>query len=121
MLLVGNLRLSLVERIRRDYPDLPQTAMIGKAEVDRYRALYVEELLLAEHGELSVLDKQVAQSLANQDTIAEDIEQSYADKRPLGDRFADNLAQFGGSWAFLIGFGVALAIWMAANSILTGH
>ena len=53
--------------------------MIGKTEVDRYRALYVEELLLAEHGELSVLDKQVAQSLANHDTIAEDIEQSYAD------------------------------------------
>ncbi len=121
MVLVGNLRPSLVERIRRDYPDLPQTAMIGKTEVDRYRALYVEELLLAEHGELSVLDRQVAQSLANQDTIAEDIEQSYADKRPLGDRFADNLAQFGGSWAFLIGFGVALAIWMAANSILAGR
>ena len=121
MILVGNLRPSLVERIRRDYPDLPQTAMIGKTEVDRYRALYVEELLLAEHGELSMLDRQVAQSLANHDTIAEDIEQSYADKRPLGDRFADNLALFGGSWAFLIGFGVALAIWMAANSILAGR
>ena len=121
MVILGDLRPSLVERIHRDFPDLPLTATIGKTEVDRYRALYVEELLLAEHGELTVLDKQVAQSLANHDTIAEDIEQSYADKRPLGDRFADNLAKFGGSWEFLIGFGLALAIWMAANSILTGR
>ena len=121
MVMLGDIRPSLVERIHRDFPDLPQTAMIGKAEIDRYRALYVEELLLAEHGELSSLDKQVAQSLANQDTIAENIERSYADKRPLGDRFADNLAQFGGSWVFLLGFGMVLAVWMAANSILTGH
>lgn len=115
---LADIRPTLADRIHRDFPGLPMTATIAKTEVDRYRAIYVEELLLAEHGELSALDKQVAQSLAHHDTIAENIEDSYADKRPVGDRFADNLAQFGGSWAFLIGFGVALAIWMAVNELL---
>ncbi len=118
---LADLRPSLAERIHRDFPDLPLGSTIAKTEVDRYRAIYVEELLLAEHGELSALDKQVAQSLAHHETIAENIEDSYADKRPVGDRFADNLAQFGGSWIFLIGFGVLLSIWMLANSVLIGH
>lgn len=121
MLALGDLRPSLVERIQKDHTALTSTSTIAKTEVDRYRAIYVEELLLAEHGELSVLDKQVAQSLANHDTIAEDIEQTYHEKRPIGDRFADNLARFGGSWTFLIGFGAVLAAWMLANSVLQKH
>jgi len=35
----------------------------------------------------------------------------------LGDRLADRIAQFGGSWAFLICFAVTLFLWMAVNSV----
>jgi uncharacterized membrane protein len=121
LVLLGDLRPSLAERILKDYPEVLLTALISKLEVDRYRALYVEEMLLAEHGELSELDKQVAQSLANHDTIAENVDESYDEKRPLGDRLADHLAHFGGSWIFLIGFAVMLAVWMLGNSELAGH
>jgi uncharacterized membrane protein len=120
LLMLGNIRPSLVERIQRDYPGLPQTALVSKTEVDKYRSLYIEELLLAAHGELNELDRQVAQSLANHDTIAEDIEQTYQEKRRLGDRLADNLARIGGSWNFLLGFGLALVLWIGLNSLVIG-
>ena len=37
------------------------------------------------------------------------------DERSLGERLADRVASFGGSWGFIVGFSVALALWMAWN------
>ena len=39
------------------------------------------------------------------------------DRFTFGDRLADRIAQFGGSWTFLIWFGVTLLVWMALNSL----
>jgi CRP/FNR family cyclic AMP-dependent transcriptional regulator len=38
----------------------------------------------------------------------------------FGQRIADSVAQFGGSWAFIITFGVVLVVYTAANVVL-GH
>jgi uncharacterized membrane protein len=37
------------------------------------------------------------------------------DDRSVGQRLADNVAAIGGSWAFIAGFGVVLAVWMSWN------
>lgn len=37
------------------------------------------------------------------------------DERRFGERLADRVAVLGGSWAFIIGFSVALLLWMAWN------
>src|SRR6266436_3275936 len=86
------LRPSLADRIRVDHPELGPEALISRAEVARYRALYVEELLQAEH-----------------------VEAEFEDQRTLGERMSDHLASFGGSWTFIIIFGVWLAMWVVFN------
>jgi uncharacterized membrane protein len=115
---LGSLRPSLTEQIMRDHPKLSHEALISTVELDKYRMKYVEDMLLAEHGELTALDREVAKSIAEHDTIAENIEDVYDDHRSIGDRLADNLAKFGGSWYFLIGFGIFLACWMALNVLI---
>lgn len=112
---IDSLRPSLAERIQRDFPDLPRNAKISYGELARYQMLYVEELLQQEHGEFSELDRQVAESIANQDTIAENTEEEYIEHRTVGEKLSDGLASFGGSWAFLISFGGLLLVWMAYN------
>jgi uncharacterized membrane protein len=112
------LRPSLVDRIRIDHPSLPTDALISRAELARYRTVYVEELLKAEHGELTELDRQVAESIASHDTLAENIDAEFDVQRTLGERLSDHLASFGGSWTFIIIFGVALAIWIAGNQFV---
>ncbi|WP_449256729.1 DUF1003 domain-containing protein [Bosea sp. (in: a-proteobacteria)] len=112
---IGTLRPALVEHIRNDFPDLPDDALISLKELARYRTRYVEEILREEHGEYSDLDREVAESIARQETIAENVEDDFEEHRTLGERFSDNLASFGGSWAFLISFGVVLLGWMALN------
>jgi uncharacterized membrane protein len=112
---IDDLRPTLAERIRSDYPDLPANAKISLGELARYRMLYVEELLQQEHGEFTELDRQVAESISKQDTIAENTEEEYEEHRTVGERLSDHLASFGGSWWFLTSFAIVLFIWMAFN------
>ena len=112
---LGSLRPSLADRIREDHPDLQDDAHIAINEAERYRTLYVEEMLKLEHGELTELDRQVAESLADHDTIVENIEEEFEETRTFGERVSDGLASFGGSWAFLISFFLVLIVWMAIN------
>ena len=114
---VEELRPTLSERIKRDFPELPRNAMISVRELARYRMLYLEELLQQEHGEFTELDRQVAESIAKQDTIAENTEEEFEEKRTFADKLSDQLASFGGSWRFLITFGVVLCVWMGINII----
>lgn len=117
LIALDTLRPSLADRIRQDYPDLPPDALVSRSEVARYRSIYVAELLHAEHGELTELDRRVAESIATQDTLAENVDEEYADHRTFGEKLSDHLASFGGSWAFLISFAVFLGIWMLFNLI----
>jgi CRP/FNR family cyclic AMP-dependent transcriptional regulator len=42
------------------------------------------------------------------------------EEETFGERIADNVARFGGSWTFIITFGAILVIYTAANEILRG-
>lgn len=112
---VGSLRPALAEHIRVDYPELSEDALISNKALAGYRTRFVAELLAEEHGEYSDLDRQVAESIAAQDTIAENIEEDYDEHRSFGEQVSDGLAAFGGSWAFLISFALVLVAWMAVN------
>ncbi len=113
---VDMIRPKLVARMKQDHPALAPDAIIARSEVDRYRALYVQDLLREESGELSEIHRQVANSLANEATLAENTEAQYIDTRSFADRLSDHLASFGGSWRFLIAFAVFIAVWMAINA-----
>ena len=114
-----NLRPSLVARIRQDHPELSGDAFVSKAELGKYRTIYVEELLRAEHGDLTLLDEQVAKSLATHQTLAENIDAEFDVERTFGEKLSDQIAKFGGSWTFIISFFVVLMIWIVFNQALS--
>jgi uncharacterized membrane protein len=111
-------RPALSERILADHPGLEPHALVGRDEVARYRARYVEDLLKDERGEVSELDRQVSESLATHETLAANVEEEFTEKRSIGERMSDALARLGGSWGFLIGFAVVLAAWITLNVVL---
>jgi len=108
-------RPAIIERIREERPDLPAEGLICRRDLDRFRSDYVSELLTRERGELTRLEQDVVQSLADHETLAENIEAEFAGHRTFGERLSDHLASFGGSWTFIILFGAVLAVWMAFN------
>lgn len=112
---LDTVRPSLAERIRRDHPDLATDAMISQPVLAKFRTRYVEELLRDESGDISELEKRVAESLANNDTLAENTEEEFEDRRTFGEMVSDHLASFGGSWMFILSFCFMLGIWIAFN------
>jgi uncharacterized membrane protein len=114
-------RPAIIERIRQENPDLTADGFICRADLDRFRSSYVSQLLTRERGELTRLEHEVVKSLADHETLAENIEAEYAERRTLGERMSDRLASFGGSWTFISLFGVVLLVWMGFNLAEAGR
>jgi uncharacterized membrane protein len=112
---VAVLRPALVERLRSERGEVPPDALISRREVDRLRMEHIADLLREERGELTALDREVVESLANHDILSENVEEEIEDARSFGERLSDHLATFGGSWSFLISFAIILAAWLALN------
>jgi len=120
LIALNTVRPSLAERIRQDHPELLDDAMISRGALDEYRKLYVHDLLRAESGDITELERQVAESLATHAVLAENVEDDFVENRSIGERLSDHLATFGGSWSFLIVFSVFLLLWMLYNSYRGG-
>ena len=43
---------------------------------------------------------------------------AFADDRTFGERIADHIASFGGSWPFIFAFLGVIALWMVVNTVL---
>jgi uncharacterized membrane protein len=69
-----------------------------------------------EKGELSGLEESVLRSLKDHDLMATDVHEDFEDRLTLGQRMADRIATFGGSWTFLLSFFGFLLIWIGINS-----
>lgn len=52
--------------------------------------------------------------------VARDVNKELRESRTLGERVSDSLAEFGGSWTFILLFIGFLAAWTAVNTLLLG-
>ena len=66
-------------------------------------------------GELTALDHEVIKSLQQHELLSENIEKQFEGKLSFGERLSDHIAEFGGSWRFIIIFGAVLFGWIALN------
>ena len=112
----GIVRPSLASGLCATHPQLTAADVICRKHLTEERTRYVEHLLERERGEISELERQVVASLAKEETVARDIEQTWAGKRTFGERLADFVADFGGSWNFIISFFVILMTWIGFNA-----
>ncbi len=114
-------RTSVAELILSEHPNWTTDGYICLKDLNHYRTQHVENILLAEKGELSQLELDVVASFKAQDLIATDVEQEIAKKITFGEWLADKIAVFGGSWTFLISFGIVLATWIIINTLLLSN
>jgi len=111
----GAVRPAIAELIASEHPNIGTDDMICSRHIGDYRNRYVADLLDRERGELSELEKEVVESLAREETISRDVETTWEHRRTLGERVADAVADFGGSWTFIGIFFVVLVVWMGFN------
>lgn len=66
--------------------------------------------------ELGEAERLVLERTKERRTVATDINAQLIAQASLGDRIADAIARVGGSWSFIIGFCVFLALWTIGNT-----
>lgn len=108
----------IAKEIIHDHPDWSPESFICRPDLAKYRAKYVRFLLESEKGELTTLEQEVLHSIRDHELLAKNVDAEFDQKWSFGERLADRIAAFGGSWAFLICFGAFLALWIVMNSIV---
>ncbi|MBX3445302.1 MAG: DUF1003 domain-containing protein [Parvibaculaceae bacterium] len=103
--------------IRAEHPDAPADGAICPRHLNAYRDLYVRRAIEADKGELDELEREVVRSLEEDEILAENAEEVFDEELTLGQRAADVIATFGGSWAFIGSFAAVLAGWIALNVV----
>jgi len=111
-------RPAVADTIRLEHPDWLPEQFICRDDLTRYRGRYVHSLLESERGELTSLEREVVDSLREHELLSANVDLQFERQWTRGERFADRLASFGGSWTFLVCFGVFVVLWIGMNSLV---
>jgi hypothetical protein len=84
---------------------------------ERVRRL-AEQLLDTGFDKLSERECRVITGVAERSQVSRDVNSAFDEKQTFGDRLADRVAMFGGSWTFIILFLATLVAWVVLNSVV---
>ncbi|WP_353166609.1 DUF1003 domain-containing protein [Empedobacter brevis] len=101
--------------IQQDYPNFTEEDYVSIQELNKYRRQFFANLISQEKGEMEKLDQDVVEAIRNNSILSENIKEDAIKPLTTGDRIADKVASFGGSWTFIISFFIFLVAWMLLN------
>ncbi|MEZ5173693.1 MAG: DUF1003 domain-containing protein [Bacteroidia bacterium] len=113
-----DIRQGVFDLILYANPGFTTDDYISLEELNQYRRLYLTQLVEQERGEIEKIDEDVMHAIRTNSILSENITDEQDEKQSLGDRIADKIASFGGSWTFIISFFTMLIIWMIINTIV---
>lgn len=111
----GDIRAGIFEFIRLTHPGLQSDHYLSLAELNRFRRLYLTSLMEEEKGELAALDKEVMEAIRSNSILTEKLQEEIEGELTFGQKLADRIATFGGSWFFILSFFLFIVLWMIAN------
>jgi uncharacterized membrane protein len=115
---VQNLRNQLFDLLLRQHPKIDQQGVLSISAYGKLMRDYVEETLQHDKGELTRMEKEVLKSIQESELLSKNVDVTYSSKLTLGEKMADRIADFGGSWRFVLSFFAFLIIWMLSNVFL---
>ncbi|HET8713600.1 MAG TPA: DUF1003 domain-containing protein [Gemmatimonadales bacterium] len=106
----------ILDLIRQDRPDWEGKRGICPNCLEQYRAKKFIDYLEAEYKKLSDIEQAVVSKITRRGRVSRVVQTEFDANMTFGQRVADKVAQFGGSWAFIGLFGAILICWMGINS-----
>jgi uncharacterized membrane protein len=110
-----DLREGIFNLIKSEYPEFRDDCYISLEELNQYRRHYLSSLIVEEDGEIDVLDRDVMNAIRNNSVLSENIEETIGETLTTGQRLADKIATFGGSWTFILTFFIVIILWISMN------
>lgn len=111
------IRHEIEKLIMSDYPGWSDKSCICRDDFDTFRMKYIFSIIEDEKGKVEGLEDAVINSIRENEIISSDVN---AQSQPLkiGEKIADGVAAFGGSWKFIIMFFCVLLGWILLNVVL---
>ncbi|SHF29636.1 Uncharacterized membrane protein [Arenibacter palladensis] len=112
------IRKSIMDLIHKEHPKINSKKSISVSELNLYRQKYLSDYLIHEVGELSALEEDVLRTIQQEKIITSQREiLDEPSEISFGQRLADKVATFGGSWRFIILFAIFIMVWMVINIV----
>ncbi len=116
----GSIRENILNRIFGDQTTWTPDDFICKHDLTKFGADHVKLLLESEKGELQNIEENVLQSIREHELLSMNVDKEFESNWTFGERLADGLARFGGSWIFILCFGGFLVLWIVINTLVLG-
>lgn len=114
---ISALRSDLVALLRADHPGIQDQERICDDCLSELWVQLAAHDLARDRGELDDLEKSVIASLNDDKLLATNLNERVNLSLKFGDRVADKVAEFGGSWAFIISALGMISLWIVVNSL----
>lgn len=115
MVHIDLVRPSLISAIQFSHPKWKPSGYICKLDLNKVKNDYVQGVLEDEKGRLSDIEKEVLDSMKEHEILSENINSDFDRELTFGERMSDKVAEFGGSWFFIISFGFVMFLWVLMN------
>ena len=109
-----HIRKPIFDLIKSEHETFSINSLISNSEYTLYRAKYIDSLLSDDENEITDLEKKVLDSLKDNKNLSIIEEDSI--KNTFGQKIADKVAEFGGSWTFILSFLSFLIVWIIINA-----
>lgn len=118
MIKAQTIRKSILDFIIQEHTLFNENSKLSIDELNFYRQKYISEKLVNEVGELNDLKKQVVDSISKAELISNESLKEDTKKDTFGNKIADKVADFGGSWTFILSFVFFLLVWIGVNAFV---
>jgi uncharacterized membrane protein len=112
------IRTGIFDLLKNKFPDFTKDDFISIDELNQYRRIYLTSLITLEKGELATIDRDVMEAIKNNAILSENIQDEIEAELTPGQKIADKVAAFGGSWTFIVAFFSFIIVWMVINTWL---
>jgi len=110
------IQTEIEELIKKENPEWNDKCYICKDDFNRLRRKYILNLVTEERGNIEKLEREVINSIHESDLLSANPNLAYQEITSPGDKIADIVAKFGGSWKFIMIFFGILVIWILINT-----
>ena len=114
-ILGSDIRPEIFELIKKDQSGFDENSYISINELNNYRRKYLTNFIEKQRQNLSIQDKEVLDSFKNRELVVADLGENYFENLTFGEKLADKIANFGGSWTFILSFFTFIVIWIVLN------
>jgi uncharacterized membrane protein len=110
------LERQIIELIRIDHPDWEVKDGVCMRCVEEYRSTLASKDIRKDLAKLDHMERELVRKIAQRLHLSKNINEVYEEGLTFGERAADLVAQFGGSWTFIFIFALLLVAWMSINT-----